>query len=1425
VNERSVFAAAMDIADPAERAAYLDQACGQDTSLRQHLEGLLAEQEQLGSFLAQPLVSSQPAGGTVTHVGQPGSFLAPPLASAGPVLGQRLLSEEVETRVGPYKLLQQIGEGGMGVVYMAEQTKPVQRKVALKIIKPGMDSRQVIARFDAERQALALMDHPNIAKVLDAGTTSGEPGGVSPGRPYFVMELVKGVPVTTYCDEHRLTPRERLELFLPVCLAIQHAHQKGIIHRDLKPSNILVAPYDGKPVVKVIDFGVAKATGQRLTDMTLYTEFGAVVGTLEYMSPEQAELNNQDIDTRSDIYSLGVVLYELLTGSTPLDRKRLKQAAFNEMLRIIREEEPQKPSTRLSDSTDSLPSISAQRHMEPAKLTRSMRGEVDWIVMKALEKDRNRRYETTNGFAMDVQRHLAGEPVLAAPASQWYRLRKFVRRHRAALWTTGVVALALLVGTAVSVWQAVRATRAEGLADARLDAERRARQDADTNFQTARKAVDDYFTVVAGSSLLDAPGMEPLRKQLLETAIRYNLEFIRQRSDDPKLQADVAAAHIRVAEITYLVGGRFDQWFPHLRDGVDMITQMIADGRDTPEVQQRLARIHLSFSPPQATTAQPPDIEAVFRYLRQQARNWEKLIRDNPQVPDFQDSLAGVSLYLAQGIFSGSEAASWSDRAIEICEKLKREHPDVQSYRMNLARAYELRGQMMERARRTQQADAAFEKALLLRRDLARESPEKASHSAWLAASYRIVGEAQNARNQAKQAEKTLRQALALLEKLVADFPAVHTYQDELARTQLALATALKKLGQSQEAQAAYRNALAGFEQLVVAFPRATRYQNQLLQTAKELAQLLEASGQSQKKREILDVVFAVYEKLTVQLANTSEDLQAMAALYQNLANLLRDSGQSQEAEKAFSIGLDIREKLATDFPRVDQHVWDLAACYIDAAHRLQDNKRYNEAAKIYERARKFLEARQAQFPEQTEYRAELGRIHNHIGWLLASSGRQNEAEKEHRQALDLYEKLAQVRSKPELNRRHRQELAWTHEWLGHVLTNSNRPQEAEKAFRQVIAVSEDLNTELPSHGYIVTIAKEYGNLATLFIRLSQWDKAEPACREALARWQKLAADFPRESYRVDAGHTLWQLASILSSTGRRDEAETTLREALTLFKGLAADYPRERHYRQETAFSYRLLCDNCAGAGRAREEADYLQRAAEIYATLLAEEPNSDFYRGELSVVYARFAHHFIRLSQWDKAAAQYAKADLLARPLRDDAFAYACLHLIRGDSEGYNRFCQGMIQRAGKTEDRFEAFVLARTCAMARKSPVDPARTVQWANQAVAGNQGAWYFHALGLAQYRAGQFDQALQNFAKANVEAWAYRDLNWFGLALVHLRMGHPDEARQSLDKGIQWLERESPPGLARPTKILPQDWLEAQVLRREAEEMLKIKRSP
>ncbi len=386
---------------------------------------------------------------------------------------QAMRLESTHVSVGPYKLLQKLGEGGMGTVFLAEQAQPVRRRVALKIIKPGMDSQQVIARFEAERQALALMDHPHISRVLDAGMTET-------GRPYFVMELVRGDPITKYCDDKRLTPRERLELFVPICQAVQHAHQKGIIHRDIKPSNVLVVEIDDRPVAKVIDFGLAKAVSQQLTDQTIVTQIGQVVGTIDYMSPEQASMNQYDVDTRTDIYSLGVMLYELLTGDTPFDKKRLHQAALDELVRIIRLEEPPRPSTRLS-SHDSLPTIAANRRTEPKKLSLLVRGELDWIVMKSMEKERSRRYETANGLARDIQRYLNGEAVDACPPSATYRMRKLLHRHRAAVVTGAVVLVLCLLGTLISTSQAVRASRAEKLASDRhvaLQDEQRKTQDA-----------------------------------------------------------------------------------------------------------------------------------------------------------------------------------------------------------------------------------------------------------------------------------------------------------------------------------------------------------------------------------------------------------------------------------------------------------------------------------------------------------------------------------------------------------------------------------------------------------------------------------------------------------------------------------------------------------------------------------------------------------------------------------------------------------------------------------------------------------------------------------------------------------------------------------------------------------------------------------
>jgi tetratricopeptide (TPR) repeat protein len=483
---------------PAERAAFLDAACAGQPELRAAVAALLAAHEASADVLDRPAAA---LGQTVDpDPGQARPFATgaytpqPEEIAPGADAARLATTTDYQPAFGPgaviagrYTLVEKIGEGGMGEVWVAKQTEPVKRKVALKLIKAGLDSRAVLQRFEQERQALALMDHPHIAKVLDGGLTQQR-------RPFFVMELVNGLPLTRFCDEAKLGIRERLELFTPICQAVQHAHQKGIIHRDLKPSNILVTILDGKPLPKVIDFGVAKATSGKLLDESLSTQFGAVVGTLEYMAPEQAGYAGADIDTRADIYSLGVILYELLTGLRPLDAQRLRKAALTEMVRILKEEEPSKPSTRLS-SEASAPSLAALRHTEPRKLAALLRGELDWVVMKCLEKQRDRRYETANGLARDIQRYLADEPVEARPPSAGYRLQKFVRRNQGRVIAASLVLVALLVGLAGTTWGLIKARRQEQLARAEAMAKEQARaaeaeqrQLAEANEQKARAA-------------------------------------------------------------------------------------------------------------------------------------------------------------------------------------------------------------------------------------------------------------------------------------------------------------------------------------------------------------------------------------------------------------------------------------------------------------------------------------------------------------------------------------------------------------------------------------------------------------------------------------------------------------------------------------------------------------------------------------------------------------------------------------------------------------------------------------------------------------------------------------------------------------------------------------------------------------------------
>ena len=801
-----ILAEAVEISSASERHEFLRRACGDDTTVWQEVNRLLQNHFDAGTFLDRLPSGVAKIDSEITQVVD--NSLVP------------------GTQIGPYKLLQQLGEGGFGVVFMAEQLEPVRRRVALKVIKPGMDSRQVIARFEAERQALAVMDHPNIARVLDGGTTES-------GRPYFVMELLRGTPITQYCDANSLSIHQRLELFTAVCQAIQHAHTKGIIHRDIKPSNVFVVQQDGQAVVKVIDFGIAKAIGQRLTENTFFTDFNQMIGTPLYMSPEQAEHSGVDIDTRSDIYSLGVLLYELLTGSTPVSKEQLKRAAFDEIRRIICEDEPPKPSARIS-SAESAATIAAQRHTEPARLTRLVRGELDWIVMKALEKDRSRRYETANGFALDVQRYLYDEPVQACPPSAGYRLQKFARRNRGMV---AVAAAGLLVLVAAAVASSLAARRfhalavrnanlanekeaalqstikAESKAEAsrvreqglRKEAERQAtiaqrqRDRASASAARARRAVDEYLSRVTDEELLSVPGLQPLRQQLLAAALRFYGEFTREQSDELTLQVEVALAHHRLGRIHQELGN-INASAAANKEAIRMLEAQREAGIATGDTLAILAQAYLA-------AGQHDDSVALCR----------QLLQDDPDATAVRRTLADTYNALAvnaTAVKNYAVALQHHQQAFALREQLVQQHPDDAGYNAELGSTLNNIGvllnspaQAIERLRMYQQAVEYNEKACRL-------APHSILWGRWLATSNRNIGLTERGRGNGAAALAAFERQATTWRRLVFQNPAVTYLRGGFYKALLELAEQQEQMGLTPEANRARRDAREVLAQL-----------------------------------------------------------------------------------------------------------------------------------------------------------------------------------------------------------------------------------------------------------------------------------------------------------------------------------------------------------------------------------------------------------------------------------------------------------------------------------------------------------------------------------------------------------------------------------------------------------------------------------
>jgi eukaryotic-like serine/threonine-protein kinase len=892
-----IFFAAMERESPEARGAYLDEVCGPDLDLRRRVERLLDAQLKVGSFLDSPA-----AGPTVN--------LLPAEVLEGP-----------GSVIGPFKLLEQIGEGGMGIVYMAEQTQPVRRKVALKIIKPGMDTRQVIARFEAERQALAMMDHPNIAKVLDAGATES-------GRPYFVMELVRGIPITEYCDQNRLPINKRLDLFMQVCQAVQHAHQKGIIHRDIKPTNVLVTALDSVPLPRVIDFGIAKATGQSLTDKTLFTGFAQLIGTPLYMSPEQAELSAVDIDTKSDIYSLGVLLYELLTGTTPFDQDTFRTAALDEVRRIIREDEPPRPSTRLSGLGATLTTVSDNRQTDARMLSRSLRGELDWIVMKALEKDRRRRYETASGLARDVERYMAGDPVEAGQPSGWYRLRKFARRNRVILATTILIALSLVVGTTASVWQAILARRARADAVNQRDRARNAEADALAQRDQARQAVDDMYTDVAEDWLAQRAALQPMQQKFLQKALNYYQRFGGETSTDAKLRLKTAIAHRRVANIQEKLGHRGEAKAA-CRRAMGILESILADSPSDAECRCELAVSQGTLGRLMWDTG---PLEAAELLMRDAIALLEKLAADVPLRAQYQSELARSYVILAADLWEngdrrGRDCEHMLRRSIALYARLASDSASVFKYRRSLARAHTELGLVLHGLNATaEERVATFRAAVEQCEKLTIDSPSVPDYRSLLAESLYNLGICLMEIDRLSEADEVFRRAIGIEEKLADDSPFVPFYKRRLAMSCGRLGLLLFWLGRLKEGEPHLRRAVGLCANLFASSP--TDRDNRVLYVIQRyrLAELLAQAGRTLEAEQEYRGSIALVEKVAREHPSVEAYQRELASAKQQVGDFLRRAGRQSEAEQEYRQAISLLTRLA-GAESANMLAWSVANC------------------------------------------------------------------------------------------------------------------------------------------------------------------------------------------------------------------------------------------------------------------------------------------------------------------------------------------------------------------------------------------------------------------------------------------------------------------------------------------------------------------
>lgn len=954
------------------------------------------------------------------------------------------------SQIGPYKLLQKIGEGGMGTVWMAEQERPVRRRVALKLIRSGAADKQTIARFEAERQALAMMDHQNIAKVLDAGACDD-------GSPFFVMELVQGIPINKYCDRNKLTPRERLELFIPVCKAVQHAHQKGIIHRDLKPSNVLVQIHDAKPIAKVIDFGLAKALQHqtKLTDKTMFTEFGQVVGTVQYMSPEQAMLDALNVDTRTDIYSLGVMLYELLAGSTPIDQETLKKNALLEVLDIIREKDPPRPSHRLSTRGDSINTIAEQRHLHPSKLQHILRGDLDWIVMKALEKDRTRRYETANGFALDLQRFLDKEPVAASPPSPLYRLRKFVQRNRIATIAALAVLIMLMLGV-VGTSIGLVAAKAE-----KARATQRAAE-AEDRFELALAAIEKYYEGVSEDVLLKEPELKELRTKLLQSARDFykQLEHDLKGSTDPKKQMALAKAISNVARISEKIGfdgdaedgyrnaiaiyrqlnqndqtdetyqfalaselARFGRFQFHelrnhkiseelARESIDIFESLIDGNPAEPKYRNGLASVYIDLG---NLLHEYGELEASAKSYQKSIDATQKLVAEYPAVPKYQASLANGywGLTFPQKDLGDFAAAKKSyQEAIDIFETLV--NKKLSHYRINLSRLHQVFGSFLRQRGELEASAKSYQKSIDTTQKLVAEYPAVPKYQITLAKNYENLGDLQQIIGELSAAKDSYQAVIAACEKSIKNNPEVGGFAERLVSAYYELGNVHILEGSPKSAKESYESGIKISVNMIEEKPDSASAKFFLVQGKIKLGHVQKMEGKAIKSSNLYQQAIEVCE---TQLRQNPDDRFFQSQLsegYIGLGNLNIDRGFLTTAKECHKNAIEINQKLASNNPS-DAHSYYLADSYVSLGNALLRARNIVESKKSFQKAIEIFQDSVQKRPNDYINLAGLAVAHVRLGNAKDFEGDLTGAEKSYQQAIEICRN--NIKKKPALFR------------------------------------------------------------------------------------------------------------------------------------------------------------------------------------------------------------------------------------------------------------------------------------------------------------------------------------------------------------------------------------------------------------------------